>query len=223
MSFVDKNINYVFDFKHFTPNKVPRVTTWTFDSDREPASLTYTRKFSGLLVGQKDGSIAGYEGYFDTDLAWVSSAASYTNSPFTSDVTSVWLTLGESVSSALLKRMILVLEGGSGATLGLKWYKDFSSTPSTTTSINLRPATTGSTALWGASTALYGATTVSHTHDAAVHPASSKYTPIYGLREYKTPLTGSAKHLKIAISIESNGYDTSIQDLTLLHKEGKIR
>jgi hypothetical protein len=23
-----------------------------------------------------------------------------------------------------------------------------------------------------------------------------KYTPIYGLQEYKTPLTGSAKHLK---------------------------
>jgi len=223
MSFIDKNINYVFDFKHFTPNKVPRVTTWTFDSDREPASLTYTRKFSGLLVGQKDGSISGYEGYFDTDLAWVDGAASYTNAPFTSDITSIWLPLGESASASLLKRMILVLEGGSGATLGLKWYKDFSATPSSTTSINLRPVTTGSTALWGASSSLYGAITATHTHDAAVHPVSSTYTPIYGLQEYKTPLTGSAKHLKIDISIESNGYDTSIQDLTLLHKEGKIR
>ena len=68
---------YAFDFKHFTPNKVPRVTTWSFDNDREPASMIDTELYSGLLVGQKDGGIAGYEGYFDTDLAWVSSAASY--------------------------------------------------------------------------------------------------------------------------------------------------
>jgi hypothetical protein len=223
MSFVDKNINYVFDFKHTTPTNTPRVTTWDFNNDREPASLLYTELYSGLLVGQKDGSIAGYEGYFDTDLAWVSSAVSYTNVPFTSDIQSIWLPLGESVAASLLKRMILVLEGGSGAVLYLKWYKDFSATASEATSISLQPATTGSTSLWGASSSLYGATTVTHTHDAAVHPASSKYTPIYGLQEYKTPLTGSAKHLKIDISVTSNGYDTSIQDLTLLHKEGKIR
>ena len=223
MSFVDKNINYVFDFKHRTPLNTPRVTTWTFNNDREPASLLYTKLYSGLLVGQKDGSIAGYEGYFDTDLAWVSSAVSYTNVPFTSDIQSIWLPLGESVAASLLKRMILVLEGGSGAVLYLKWYKDFSATSSPATSISLQPATSGSTSLWGASSSLYGATTVTHTHVAATHPASSKYTPIYGLQEYKTPLTGSAKHLKIDISVESNGYDTSIQDLTLLHKEGKIR
>jgi len=29
--------------------------------------------------------------------------------------------------------------------------------------------------------------------------------------------------LKLNLAIESNGYDASIQDLTLLHKEGKIR
>jgi len=67
MSFVDKNINYVFDFKHLTPNGGPRVTTWSFDSDREPASLAYTDTY-GLLVGQQDGSLAGYEKYYDTEL-----------------------------------------------------------------------------------------------------------------------------------------------------------
>jgi hypothetical protein len=127
------------------------------------------------------------------------------------------------MAASLLKRMILVLEGGSGAILGLKWYKDFSSTPSPTTNIALKPATTGSTALWGASSSLYGATTATHTHDATVHPVSSTYTPIFGLQEYTTPLTGSAKHLQLNIAIESNGYDTMIQNLTLLHKEGKIR
>ena len=77
--------------------------------------------------------------------------------------------------------------------------------------------------MWGASSSLYGATTVTHTHNAAVHPNSSTYKPIYGLHEYKTPLTGSAKNLKLEIDIESNGFDASLQDLTLLHKQGKIR
>ena len=117
----------------------------------------------------------------------------------------------------------MVLEGGSGAILGLKWYKDFSSSPSKTTSITLNPTTTGSTSLWGASSSLYGATTATHTHVAATHPSSSTYAPLYGLREYRTSLTGSAKNLKISISIQSNGYDASLQDLTLLHKQGKIR
>jgi hypothetical protein len=208
LSFVDNNINYVFDFKHRTPLNTPRITTWTFESDREPASMVYTVLYSGLLVGQKDGSIAGYEKYHDTDLAWVSSAASYTNSSYASDISSTWIRLGQSMAASLLKRMILVLEGGSGATLGLKWYKDFSPEPSATTAISLNPITTGTVALWGAATSLYG---------------DVKYTPIYGLNEYKTPLTGSAKHLKLNLSITSNGYDASIQDLTLLHKEGKIR
>jgi len=164
--------------------------------------------YAGLIAGQKDGGIAGYEGYFDTDLAWVSSAASYTNSPINADVSSIWIRMGQSVTSALLKRMILILEGGSGATLGLRWYKDYSLNSSSTTNISLRPATTGTTALWGASTSLYGA---------------SKFTPIYGLQEYTTPLTGSAKHLKLNLSILSNGYDTSIQDLAIISKQGKIR
>ena len=208
LTFTDKNITYVFDFKHATPQQTPRITTWTFGNDREPASMIQTELYSGLLVGQKDGGIAGYEGYFDTDLAWVSSAASYTNAAITADVCSIWIPMGESIAASILKKMILVLEGGSGASLGLRWYKDFSINSSTTTTIILNPATSGSSALWGAATSLYGA---------------SKFTPIYGLQEYKTNLTGSAKHLKLNISIISNGFDTSIQDLSLISLQGKIR
>jgi len=208
MTFTDKNITYVFDFKHATPQQVPRVTTWSFTNDREPASMINTELYSGLLVGQKDGSIAGYEGYFDTDLAWVDSAASYTNAGITADVSSIWLRMGENITASLLKKMILVFEGGSGATLGLQWYKDFNITPSTTTQISLNPITTGTVALWGASTSLWG---------------DVKYTPIYGLQEYQTALTGSAKHLKLNLSIVSNGYDASIQDLAIISKQGKIR
>ena len=208
LSFVDKNITYVFDFKQFTPSQTPRITTWSFTGDREPASMIDSELYSGLLVGQKDGSIAGYEGYFDVDLAWVNSAASYTNAAITANVSSIWIPLGEGVTAAILKRLRMVLQGGSGAVLGVKWYKDYSINPSSTTQISLNPVTTGTVALWGAAASLYGA---------------SKYTPIYGLEEYQTALTGSAKHLKLNLSIVSNGYDTSIQDLSIISLQGKIR
>jgi len=105
----------------------------------------------------------------------------------------------------------------------LKWYKDFNTTKSSEATISLRPITTGTTSLWGASSSLYGPSGSGHTHDAAVHPASSTYAPIFGLKEYKTSLTGSAKNLKLNMSILSNGFDASIQDLSILHLQGKIR
>jgi len=220
MTFPVLNITYVFDFKHYTPNNAPRVTTWIFDNDREPSSMVYTDTY-GLLVGQKDGGLAGYEGYYDIDLA--ANGTTFSSSSYTSNIETTWVNLGESISSTLLKRLFIVLEGGSGANLGVKWYKDYSPSPSETTQITLNPVTTGSTSLWGANTSRYGTTTVTHTHVAADHPSNSTYAPVFGLNEYKTPLTGSAKNLKLAISIESNGYDASLQDLILLHKQGKIR
>ena len=208
LTFTDKNITYVFDFKHATPQQTPRITTWTFDNDREPASMIQTVLYDGLLVGQKDGGIAGYEGFFDTDMSYANSAVVFTNAAITADVSSVWIPMGESMAASILKKIILVLEGGSGATLGLRWYKDFSINSSSTTQINLAPVTSGTTALYGASTSLWG---------------DVKYTPIFGLQEYQSALTGTAKHLKLNISIVSNGFNTSIQDLSLISLQGKIR
>ena len=208
LTFTDKNITYVFDFKHATPQQTPRITTWTFDNDREPTSMIQTVLYDGLLVGQKDGGIAGYEGFFDTDMSYANSAVVFTNAAITADVSSVWIPMGESMAASILKKIILVLEGGSGATLGLRWYKDFSINSSSTTQINLAPVTSGTTALYGASTSLWG---------------DVKYTPIFGLQEYQSALTGTAKHLKLNISIVSNGFNTSIQDLSLISLQGKIR
>ena len=272
LTFENLNITYVFDFKHITPNAAPRVTTWVFDNDREPASMAYTETY-GLLVGQKDGSLAGYEGYYDKDLA---GASTFTSASYTSKFSTIWIDLlgGGYVIASLLKRLFMVIEGGSGATLGLKWYKDYNPYPSTTTSILLNPTTTGIVNLFGSSTSLYGPITVtttaagsfvtgtfysiasvgntsftsigasantvgvvfkatgagsgngtgvSHAHTTALHTAACTYAPLYGPKEYRTALTGSAKNLKISISIESNGYDASLQNMTLLHKQGKIR
>jgi hypothetical protein len=219
MSFVDLNITYVFDMKHLTPNKSPRITTWHFDSDREPTSVAYTES-KGFLIGQRVGSIATYEGYHDKKYI---SGGTYTSYSYNGIFLTTWLDLGDSVVAALLKKLKAVISGGSGTVVGLKWYKDFNVVPSKTLTFQLNPTTTGTTSLWGASTSLYGATTVAHTHVAATHPASSKYAPVYGLKEYNLNLTGSAKFLQIEMSAETKGFVASLQTLTLLFKQGKIR
>ena len=296
LSFPTINLTYVFDFKHLTPNAAPRITTWTFTKNRNPSSIIYTTDF-GMLVGQKNGGIAEYFGYYDTTRTLDSNnALKIISDSYTSSFATVWLDLGETVQASLLKKLFMVLEGGSGSTLFLRWYKDFSLSSSKITSLILNPRTIGFNALWGKSpgtgkikvvqpaSTLYGAhtvttltvgslvvgsyyaiaslgtttqaqwntlagttnspityivgsvlkvsvnsqsigngTVVSHTHLAANHIRNATFAPVYGLKEYRTPLVGSAKYLKISIEIISNGYSTSLQNMTLLHKQGKIR
>ena len=219
MSFPDLNITYVFDMKHLTPNKSPRITTWHFDSDREPTSMAYTES-KGFLLGQRIGSVATYEGYFDKKY---NSGGTYTTYSYTGTFLTTWLDLGDSTLAALLKKLKAVISGGSGTVVGLKWYKDFNVIPSKTLQFQLNPSTTGTTSLWGASSSLYGATTATHTHVAATHPSSSTYAPVYGLKEYQVNLAGSAKFLQIEMSAETKGFVASLQTLTLLFKQGKIR
>jgi len=204
LSFVDNNITYVFDIKHETPSGTPRLTTWSFDSNREPSSFAYTES-KDLLVGQQAGSVSTYEGYYDKDYV---SGGTYTSASYTGIFKSTWLDLGQGAIASLLKKLKAVIEGGSGSTIGVKWYKDFNVTPSKTTNFLLNPVSTGVVALFGASTSLYG---------------SSKYTPVFGMKEYNIPLTGSAKYLQIEMNGETAGYTSSLQDMTLLFKQGKIR
>jgi len=203
LSFVDKNITYVFDIKHETPSGTPRLTTWSFDGDREPASFAYTES-KDLLVGQQAGSVATYEEYYDADYV---SGGTYTYTSYTGGFKSTWLDLGQGAVASILKKIKAVISGGSGTTIGVKWYKDFGVSPSKTTNFLLNPGG-GTAALWGASTSLYGAST---------------FTPIFGMKEYNIPLKGTAKHLQIEMEGETSGYTASLQDMTLLFKQGKIR
>jgi hypothetical protein len=204
LSFVDNNITYVFDIKHETPSGTPRLTTWSFDSNREPSSFAYTES-KDLLVGQQAGSVSTYEGYYDKDYV---SGGTYTSASYTGTFKTTWLDLGQGAVASLLKKLKAVIEGGSGTTIGVRWYKDFGIEPSKTTNFLLNPVSTGVVALFGASTSLYG---------------SSKYTPVFGMKEYNIPLTGSAKYLQIEMNGETAGYTASLQDMTLLFKQGKIR
>lgn len=202
VSFVAKNVTYVFDLTFSTPKETPRVTKWSFADDRHPASLAYTAEY-GLLVGQHTGHVATYEGYWDSDYA---GSNVYTNEPYTSSLSTVWIDLGEGVVASILKKMIMVVSGGQGSNVGVRLYKDFEQTPKLSPTFILNPALSGIPYLFGASTSLFGA---------------AKYAPIHGLKEHSIPLAGSAKYLRLEMDAVTNGYKASLQSLSLLYKQGK--
>ena len=209
MSFTDKNITYVLDMKHITPNRAPRITTWSFTNNREPSSMAFT-KSQGFLVGQQAGSIATYEAYLDKDYV---NSSTHTNHKYTSGFTTNWIELGESVAASLLKKFKAVFSGGSGTSVGVKWYKDLEAAPYKSHTISLSPSTSGTPAYFG---------------DAEFTSSSSSDTKyefgeIFGLREYSIPMSGSAKYLQIGMDTLVSGHSVSLQDLTLLFKQGKIR
>ena len=213
LSFVDRNVTYVFDIQYLTENReVPRVTKWTFADNRHPASLIYSEDY-GLLVGQHSGRVAGYEGYYDVDY---SGSNVYTYHPYTGSLSTVWMSLSPELERAsILKRLIMVISGGQGSDVGLRLYKDFELAPKLSPTFKLNPSLSGSPALWGTAKYPSSATPAAWT--------SEKYAPIHGLKEHSVPLSGSAKYLRIEMDGVTKGYKASLQSLALLFKHGKTR
>lgn len=202
ISFVDKNVTYVFDIHFNTERKTPRISKWYFANDRHPASMLYSATY-GLLIGQHSGRVATYEGYWDVDY---SGSSVYTYNPYTSSFSTVWIDLGQGVLASILKRLVMVVSGGQGTDVGVKLYKDFEMTPKLSPTFKLNPTLSGAPSLWGASTSLY---------------ATAKYAPVHGLKEHSIPLAGSAKYLRLEMDAVTSGYKASLQSLSLLFKQGK--
>ena len=217
LSFVDKNVTYVFDTTYKTEKETPRITKWDFADSREPASMAYTETY-GLLVGQQAGRVATYEGYYDVDY---SGSSTYTYNSYTVSFSTVWIDLGEGVQSSILKRLVMLVSGGQGTDVGIRLYKDFEMTPKISPTFKLNPTLSGEPSYWGATFSKYGPLT-GHTHNAATHPAASKYAPIHGFKERSIPLAGSAKYIRLEWDGVTKGYKASLQSLSLLFKQGKI-
>jgi hypothetical protein len=213
LSFVDRNVTYVFDLQYLTADKqTPRVTKWTFADNRHPASLIYSEDY-GLLVGQHTGRVAGYEGYYDVDY---DGSSVYTSNPYTGSLSTVWMSLSPDLERAsILKRLIMVISGGQGTDIGLRLYKDFELSPKLSPTFKLNPALSGVPALWGVAKYPSSASPAAWTSD--------KYAPIHGLKEHSVPLSGSAKYLRIEMDGVTKGYKASLQSLALLFKHGKTR
>ncbi len=202
VSFVDLKITYVFDMKHYTPNRAPRITTWSFTDSHHPASVLYTAS-KGFLIGQQAGSIATYEGYFDKTYV---SGGTYISTAYNGVFKTPWIDLAGGVGSSILKKLKAVISGGPGTAVGVKWYLDYNNTPIRNMSFVLNPTQSGISYMWGAATSLFGA---------------AKYAPYYGLKEYGIPLIGTANNIQFEMSAETNGFAASLQDMTLLYKQGK--
>jgi hypothetical protein len=213
LSFVDLNKTYVFDFKHMTPNRNPRISTWSFTSTLQPRCFSYTES-KGFLSGvdKSNGSIAEYSGYYDKK--YTGAGPAYTNNSYNASFKTSWLDLGEGVSSSILKKLKAVVGGGAGTKIGVSWYTDFGSKKNYVTPFTVNVTVTLTPSLFRAKS--YTGTGAKFLYGA------SHYTTSYGLKEYSIPLKGSAKYLQIAMESDTVGYSAVLQDLTLLIKQGKI-
>ena len=229
LSFVDIGETYVFDIKSLIQTGSARITTWTFDKvgSRQPSCLAYTPS-RGLVVGQNSGSISTYEGYFDSVIDSVSSPSGTpvrTEHSYTTNLATIWIDLGQSTVSSILKKLKATFDGGKGTTISVKWYKDFDRQGSAAHPIQLKAVTTTTPSLFG--TALWSCNT-NFDYGTPDQPTTcttdiAKYAPVLGMKEYNVPLSGSAKHLKLEITAPTNGFEVSLQNLTLLTKQGRIR
>jgi len=231
LSFPDRNIVYVFDFKSVTPDKAPRLTTWNFASKKNPRSFLATADGSlhiGLGASDYEGRVATYEGYFDVEKSDVT--ASYgtsspcvaaggtwetvnskcwldTDNPYQADFKTVWLDFEQPAVTKILKRFLAVFSGGKNTAVTFNWYRDYKTTPDSA-NFTLKPAAGGTSYLWGGSASLYGA---------------AKYAPAYHPREYKVSLSKSAKVLRLEIIQTVRGFKAALQNMIVWAKQGKIR
>jgi len=66
-------------------------------------------------------------------------------------------------------------------------------------------------------------TAVSHTHSGSQHTFTAKYAPSYSPAEYKISLSKAAKVVRFEVIQTVKGFKASLQNITILAKQGKIR
>ena len=115
---------------------------------------------------------------------------------------------GNAYTAKLLKQFSCVIDGGREQDVTVNWFRDYNNTQGDSASFNLRPSSSGVTALYGSSTSLYGA---------------SKYSPLFFPREYRINLSKAAKVVQIEMINLIKGFKGSLQSMTVLAKGGKIR
>ena len=171
LGFGGKNILYVFDFTATTPDGAPRITTWNFDTKKNPGALLSTDDF--LYIGLGDaadfGKVATYSGFYDVEKTDVT--ASYANqsacttaghtwesttskcyqdvdNTYQADFKTTWLDFEQPGISKFLKRFLGIWSGGKNMDVTLNWFRDYNVNP-TSANFTLDPTTGGINSLWG--------------------------------------------------------------------------
>ena len=207
LSFTEINETYILDFKAINPDSSPRITKWNTAKKRSPKSflsLSSGKLYIGLgTINSFNGVIAEYDDYYDLDYLG-STPVTHT---YQSEFKTTWMDFDRPYSAKILKKFISVIDGGRDQDVTINWFRDYS-TISDTASFNLSPASSGTDALFGSPSSLFG---------------SVKYAPIFFPKEYSLNMSKSAKSLQIEMINLIKGYKGSLQSMTILAKEGKIR
>ncbi len=228
LSFGGKNIVYVFDFKATTPEGAPRITTWNFDSKKNPGALLSTDDslYIGLGAATYFGRVATYSGFYDVEKEDVTASygtsgacttAGYTwesntskcykdiDNTYQADFKTTWLDFEQPGISKFLKRFLAIWSGGKNMNVTLNWFRDYSVTP-TSANFTLDPTSGGVNGLWGQ--AKYG---------------NAKYAPAFQPTEYKVSMSKAAKVVRLQIIQTVSGFKASLQNISIWAKQGKIR
>lgn len=211
LSFTDLNETYILDFKAINPDGTPRITKWNTDAIRAPKSFLslpsgtlYMGLGSSTTGHTFNGVIAKYDDYYDLDY----SGSTPSNQTYQTVFKTVWMDFGNPYTAKLLKKFSVVIDGGREQDVTVKWFRDYNGTIGDSATFSLSPIAGGITALYGASTSLYGAV---------------KYAPLFFPKEYKLNLSKAAKVVQIEMTNLIKGFKGSLQSMTVLAKEGKIR
>ena len=228
LSFGGKNIVYVFDFKATTPEGAPRITTWNFDSKKNPGALLSTDDFLyiGLGAVTNFGKVATYSGFYDVEKkdvtatygtsgacttaghTWESNTSKCyqdVDNTYQADFKTTWLDFEQPGITKFLKRFLAIWSGGKNMNVTLNWFRDYNVTP-TSANFTLDPTTGGVNALWGQ--AKYG---------------NAKYAPAFQPTEYKVSMSRAAKVVRLQIIQTVSGFKASLQNISIWAKQGKIR
>lgn len=215
LSFTGINETYILDFKAINPDGTPRITKWLFDNIRRPRSfLSLSNGVMYLGMGNSDpvsqrqfnGVIAEYDNYYDTDIDYTDNST--INHTYQTTFKTVWMDFGKPYASKFLKQFACVIDGGREQDVTVKWFRDYNTTQGSSATFRLVPVSTGSASLYGSSASLFG---------------TAKYAPLFFPKEYRVNMSKSAKVVQIEMINVVNGFKGSLQSMTVLAKEGKIR
>ena len=180
---------YCFDTRVQLQDGSFRVTTW---DSIEPTAL-FARKNGDVLIG-KNGYVGKYSGY--QDYTSVYRMQYYTNHA----------DLGNQNVTSILKRLKVIVIGGSNQFVTAKWGFDFSSNY---LSANMSIPTQGESEY---GIAEYGANGV----------PVAQYADGVALQQLQTPASGSGKVVQTGYESNINGSAMSIQKIEIQAKEGKV-
>jgi hypothetical protein len=178
-------IVYCFDIKAALQDGSARVTTW---DSIEPSSFHYDNVNKELLIG-KAGYVAYYQGYLDNTI-------SYRFQYFTNHTD-----LGTPSVTSILKKLSVVVIGGTNQYISMKWGYDFN--------------------------ANYYSQTVKIPEQGVDYYGISEYN----IAEYSSGIalqtlvaypTGSGKVIQTGYEADINGAALSIQKIEIQAKNGKI-